>query len=63
MYSSVVRNDDDDDEGLRFSQDGKALPKRRVSRAQRSFLPTAVEEEVIGYSELTRLTLMTSDSV
>lgn len=58
MYSSVVRSDDDEE--LRFSQDGKALPKRRVNSAQRSFLPTAVKEEANGYSELTRKARMTT---
>ena len=60
MYSSAVRNDDEE---LRFSRDGKTLPKRRVNSAQRSFLPTAVKEEVNGYSTLTRTSLMTKDSV
>lgn len=60
MYSSVVRNDDD--ESSRFSQDGKALPKRRANCAQRIFLPTAVKAEVYGYSELSLKALMTSDS-
>jgi hypothetical protein len=63
VYSSVVC---DDDEGeLRFSKDRRALPKRRVNSAQRSFLPTTVKEdsEAMEYSELTRKPLMTSDSV